>query len=100
MNQAQVIVMTPELLKEYAFSVIEEYEKRRLDEQTQESYDPNEVVYGMRGIRDLFNISNKTAWIYKNTFLKPAITQRGRKIITNVALAKKLFNESKPNLKI
>lgn len=98
MNQAQVIVFTPELLKEYAFTVIEEYEKRKSEEQNQETYDPNEVVYGMRGIRDLFNISHKTAWIYKNTFLKPAITQRGRKIITNVALARKLFNDNKQNL--
>lgn len=97
MNQAQIIVMTPELLKEYAFSVIEEYKKKKLEEQPQETDDSNEVVYGMRGIRDLFNISHKTAWIYKNTFLKPAITQRGRKIITNVAMARKLFNENKPN---
>ena len=97
MNQAQVIVMTPELLKEYAFSVIEEYEKRKSEEHPQEADNSNEVVYGMRGIRDLFNISHKTAWIYKNTFLKPAITQRGRKIITNVALARKLFNDNKQN---
>lgn len=98
MSQAQVIVMTSEQLKEFAFSVIDEYERRGIENHPQEENNPNEVVYGMRGIRDLFNISHKTAWIYKNTFLKPAITQRGRKIITNVALARKLFNDNKQTL--
>lgn len=98
MNQAQVLIMTPELLKEYAFSVIEEYERRKAEEHPQEMGNPDEFVYGMHGICNLFNISLKTAWIYKNTFLKPAITQRGRKIITNVAMARKLFNENKTQL--
>lgn len=95
--QAQVIVITPELLKEYAFLAIEEYEKRKSEEMSLVE-DPNEVVYGIRGIRELFNVSHKTACQYKSTFLKDAVTQRGRKIIINVALAKKLFNENKPKL--
>lgn len=96
MDSAQVIVMTPELLKEFAFSVIEEYKKQNNEEQSTPGTDPNEVVYGLRGIMGLFNVSITTAQRYKMTFLKEAITQRGRKIITNVTLARKLFNEHKP----
>ena len=91
--------MTPELLKEYAFSVIEEYEKRRTEQEPQtETYDPNEVKYGIRGIREIFNVSHKQACLYKKTFLMPggATVQRGRKIITNVVRAKQLFAEHKP----
>ena len=90
--------MTPALLKEYAFSVIDEYEKRKAEETAHEAENPNEVVYGIRGIMGLFNVSVNTAQRYKSTFLKGAVSQRGRKIITNVALARKLFNENKPKL--
>lgn len=93
MSQAQVIVMTPDQLKEFAFSVIDEYENRKSDINKDET-NPNEVVYGIRGIMGLFNVSINTAQRYKATFLKEAVSQRGRKIITNVALAKKLFNET------
>lgn len=97
METPQVLVMTPELLKEYAFSVIEEYEKRRAEGQSQEADNPNDVVYGIRGIMSLFNVSITTAQRYKETFLKEAVSQRGRKIITNVPLARRLFKEHKPN---
>jgi len=40
-----------------------------------------ENVYGLRGIAALFGVSTVTAQQYKNTFLKPAIKQNGRKII-------------------
>lgn len=94
----QVIIMTPELLKEYAFDIIEEYEKRRAEPQPQPTdIDPNEVKYGIRGIREIFNVSHKTACQYSREFLKPggATIQRGRKIITNVARARQLFAEYK-----
>lgn len=97
MNAAQqIIIMTPELLKEYAFSIIEEYEKRRAETPASQST-PDEVVYGIRGIRDIFHVSHKQACLYKKTFLVPggATQQRGRKIITNVAHAKQLFAEHK-----
>lgn len=99
MTQQQIIIMTPELLKEYAFSVIDEYERRRAEQEAeaaeQETYDPNEVVYGIRGIREIFNISHKKACAYKKSFLMEggATVQRGRKIITNIARAKQLFAE-------
>lgn len=51
-------------------------------------------VYGLRGISDLFNVSLVTAQKYKNTFLAPAISQRGRKITVDVDLALELFKEN------
>ena len=50
-------------------------------------------VFGIAGIRRLFNVSHVTACAYKSGFLKPAVKQRGRQIITDVKLAIKLFDE-------
>lgn len=52
-----------------------------------------EYVYGISGIRRLFNVSHTTAQRYKNTFLAPAISQRGRTIAVNAAYARQLFSE-------
>lgn len=52
-------------------------------------------VYGLKGIRDLFNVSHVTAHRYKETFLKPAITQNGRKILVDVEKAMELFSQTK-----
>ena len=48
-------------------------------------------VYGLRGIRDLLGVSHKTAQLYKDGFLKPAVKQRGRKIVVDADLALELF---------
>ena len=56
-----------------------------------EKYREKQYVYGLRGISELFNVSHPTAQRYKNTFLKPAIIQNGRKIIVDVDLAFELF---------
>jgi hypothetical protein len=50
-------------------------------------------VYGLKGIRRLFNVSHATAQRYKDTFLKPAVRQNGRKIVVDAAKALELFNE-------
>ncbi len=50
-------------------------------------------VYGLQGIKDLFGCSHATAQRYKDTILKDAIIQNGRKILVDVELAMKLFNE-------
>lgn len=49
------------------------------------------LVYGLRGIRELFNVSHKTAQHWKNTWLAPAIKQNGRIIVTDADYAMKLF---------
>jgi hypothetical protein len=49
------------------------------------------TVRGIKGIRDLFDVSHATAYRYKNTILAPAVKQNGRVIITDVAKALELF---------
>lgn len=51
------------------------------------------LVYGIRGIEQLFHVSHKTAQAYKDTFLKPAVCQNGRKIVVDRDMALKLFAE-------
>ena len=52
-------------------------------------------VYGLRGIETLFGVSHKTAQMYKDTFLAPAVKQNGRKIVVDADLALELFNQHK-----
>lgn len=78
--------------------------KQLIQEQTastqtrQESSTPQHFVYGIRGIERLFNVSHKTAQDYKNTFLKPAVMQCGRKIVVDADLALQLFNDRRNDL--
>ena len=50
------------------------------------------LVYGLAGIRKLFNVSHATAYRYKETILKDAVSQQGRKIIVDADKALKLFS--------
>lgn len=56
--------------------------------------EPPKYVYGLKGIRDLFNVSHVTAHRYKETFLKPSVTQNGRKILVDVEKALQLFSHN------
>lgn len=49
-------------------------------------------VYGIAGIKKLFNVSHATAQRYKDTILKDAVSQNGRKIIIDAEKAMELFN--------
>ena len=49
-------------------------------------------IYGLRGIRQLFNVSHATAQRYKDTIIKDAVLQQGRKIIVDADKAMELFN--------
>ena len=51
------------------------------------------VVYGIKGIEDLFSISHRKAQEWKDSWLQPAVRQYGRKIITDVAYAMKLYDK-------
>lgn len=62
-------------------------------QQEPEETQKKRYVFGIAGIRTLFNVSHTTACEWKKTFLKEAISQRGRTIVTDVELAYKLFNE-------
>ena len=51
------------------------------------------LVYGIVGLERALGVSHKTAQKLKDGVLKPAVKQRGRKIITDLDLALKLFDE-------
>ena len=88
MAQEKIIVMTDEQLNK----LLDEVAHKDSDKPNQGAA-PRRYVYGLRGIRDLFGVSHTTAQRYKNTFLAPAISQRGRKIIVDVEKALQLFDQ-------
>ncbi|MBR5705671.1 MAG: DUF3853 family protein [Deltaproteobacteria bacterium] len=51
-------------------------------------------VYGLKGIMQLFGVSNMTAQRYKKGVIKAAVSQYGRKIVTNADLALELFRQA------
>ncbi len=51
------------------------------------------LVYGLRGIQDLFGCSHKQAHYYKEHVIQEAVSQNGRKIVVDADLALKLFNQ-------
>ena len=51
------------------------------------------LVYGLAGIGELFHVSHKTTQYYKDHVIQEAVRQNGRKIVVDVDLALKLFNE-------
>ena len=51
------------------------------------------LVYGLKGIRDLFGVSHLTAQRYKDGIIKEAVRQHGRKIVVDADLALKLFDQ-------
>lgn len=52
-------------------------------------------VYGIKGIMELFKVSNVTAQRYKRGIIKDAVSQRGRIIVVDAEKALQLFNENK-----
>lgn len=56
---------------------------------------PKQYVYGLAGIRKLFNVSHPTAQKYKDGILRDAVSQRGRVIVVDVEKAMELFNQTK-----
>ncbi len=96
MSDNQIVVITGAQLKEFASDVA----RQVLDgigssasAPAAPEADADRYVYGLRGISGLFNVSLTTAQRYKNTFLQPAVEQRGRVFRVNVGVAQRLFNE-------
>lgn len=56
-----------------------------------ETKEAKQFVYGLRGIRSLFCVSHATAQRYKDTIIKEAVSQQGRKIVVDVDKALELF---------
>ena len=88
--ETKIIVMTEQQLNKLIESA--KQNNSLAENQNRES---KEYVYGLRGIRELFNVSHATAQRYKDTFLKDAIIQRGRKIMVDVQKAFELYNQVK-----
>jgi len=57
-------------------------------------YSDKKYAFGLKGIREEFNVSHATAQKYKDGILKDAVTQYGRKIIVDVEMARELFAKS------
>ena len=56
---------------------------------------PKNLVYGLEGKKPLFGCSTTTAWRIKNSeWIRPAISQVGRKIVVDADLALELANEN------
>lgn len=56
-------------------------------------YEEGKYVFGLRGICQLFGVAQSTAHYYKTTFLKPAVLQRGQKLLIDRNMALRLFAE-------
>ncbi len=64
------------------------------EETINKDYTGNKYIYGLKGIRDEFNVCHATAQKYKDGILKDAIIQNGRKIIVDVEKARELFSKA------
>lgn len=75
---------------------VEEYLEREAQKtQQQEPAKPRNLVYGLKGIQQLFDCKTTTAWRIKNSeWIKPAITQVGRKIVVDADLALELAHQN------
>lgn len=80
-----------EMTSQMAKNIMQASQEEVTTEKPNSSGNDGTFVYGMKGIADLFGVSLVTAHAYKRTWLKPAISQRGRKIITDKELALRLF---------
>lgn len=54
---------------------------------------PRRYVYGIKGIMQLFGVSNVTAQRYKRGIIREAVSQNGRIIVVDADRALQLFNE-------
>lgn len=60
---------------------------------------PKRMAYGLSGICDLFHCGESKALKLKNTIIKEAVFQDGRKIVVDVDLALQLFEQRTTNQK-
>ena len=84
-----------EMTEEEFFQKLDEHlEFARRSVGTNEERPPRTVgrlVYGLRGIQDLFHCSHKTAQYYKDHVINESVSQNGRKIIVDADRALELF---------
>ena len=75
---------------------VEEYLEMKSRQEAQEvTTKQKNLIYGLEGIKTLFDCSTTTAWRIKNSeWIRPAIRQVGRKIVVDADLALELANEN------
>lgn len=61
----------------------------------QDPAQPRRYVYGLKGIMELFGVSNVTAQRYKRGLIREAVSQNGRIIVVDADRALQLFRERK-----
>ncbi|MGN0223658.1 MAG: DUF3853 family protein [Muribaculaceae bacterium] len=96
LNSQQIVFVTTEQLQDFATNIVRQTiaALRATDELPDEKpKSETKYCYGLHGIMSLFNVSVCTAQRYKNTFLQPAVIQRGHKIMVDVEKALQLYNE-------
>ena len=67
--------------------------ERHLIKPVTEVMNERKYVYGLAGIRRLFNVSHVTAQKYKDTIIADACFQQGRKIVVDFDKAMELFQK-------
>lgn len=93
---AQVLVLTAAELEQFAHLVATatiEGLKQEPELVVAQRPADRRMVKGLEGIQGLFNCSKSTALKYKNTWLAPAVTQRGKSLYIDADMAMELFAE-------
>lgn len=93
-NETPIAMLTVGQLK----AVLQETSPNRnlIPVEVREQTDPaTRYVYGLGGIRRLFGVSHTTAQRYKDTIIKDAVMQCGKKIVVDAERALELFNQQK-----
>lgn len=62
-----------------------------IDKRLKKKEEEHEFGFGLECIEKRYHVTKGTAQTYKNTFLKQAIMQHGRKIRVDLTLADKLY---------
>ena len=97
MNSKQITNDTPiAFLTVGQLLEIMELERKKQNHPTPAPKEPIRLAYGLNGIRKLFGVSHATAYRYKETIIKEAVSQHGRKIIIDVDKALELYKKLKP----
>lgn len=92
-NETPLAIMTLGQLKE----ALQQKEQPQVFQQAADKIgnQTKHFVYGLAGIRSLFNCSHLTAQRYKDGLIKDAVYQHGRKIVVDADKALELFNAAK-----
>lgn|SRR5690554_4368528 len=90
------LLQNPTTIDETELQEILGLSEKHIVKPTTETKNERRYVYGLAGIRRLFNVSHVTAQKYKDTIIADACFQQGRKIVVDVDKAMELFkNQSK-----